>query len=151
MNTPTALETLVMLSEQEADAAATRLGKAIAARDDAQQRLQMLQQLRTEYAQRLQGHVQTGLTFAAYRNFQRFLEKIDEAIAGQAAIESGASAQAEQSRLHWQAKKHECQTWELLVDRAVRASQRQAVAQERKASDEFAARAARKRASAETY
>ncbi len=151
MNTPTALETLLMLSEQEADAAAVSLGKAIASRDDAQQRLQMLQQLRAEYAARLQGHVQTGLSFAAYRNFQRFLEKIDEAIAGQAAIEMGASAQAELSRQHWQAKKREGQTWELLAERAVRDAQRKAVRQERKANDEFAARAALKRAESETY
>ncbi len=151
MNTPTALETLVMLSEQEADAAATRLGKAIAARDDAQQRLQMLQQLRIDYAQRLQGHVQTGLTFAAYRNFQRFLEKIDEAIAGQTAIEAGAAAQAEQSRLHWQAKKREGQTWELLGRRADSEALRKQARQERKANDEFAARAALRRADAETY
>lgn len=151
MNTPTALETLLMLSEQEADAAAVSLGKAIALRDDAQQRLQMLQQLRAEYAARLQGHVQTGLSFAAYRNFQRFLEKIDEAIAGQAAIEMGASAQAELSRQHLQAKKREGQTWELLAERAVRDAQRKAVRQERKANDEFAARAALKRAESETY
>ena len=151
MNTPTALETLLMLSEQEADAAAVSLGKAIASRDDAQQRLQMLQQLRAEYAARLQGHVQTGLSFAAYRNFQRFLEKIDEAIAGQAAIEMGASAQAELSRQHLQAKKREGQTWELLAERAVRDAQRKAVRQERKANDEFAARAALKRAESETY
>ena len=151
MKTPTALETLVMLSEQEADAAAVSLGKAIAVRADAQQRLQMLQQLRAEYAQRLQGHVQTGLTFAAYRNFQRFLEKIDEAIAGQSAIEVGASLQAEQSQQHWQAKKREGQTWELLVKRADSEALRKQGRQERKANDEFAARAALKRVDTETY
>ncbi len=140
-----------MLSAQEADAAAIILGKALAAREDAQQRLQMLQQLRAEYMQRLQGHVETGLTFAAYRNFQRFLDKIDEAIAGQAAIEAGAAAQAEQSRQHWQSKKREGQTWGLLVERAERDAQRKAAKQERKANDEFAARAALKRANAETY
>lgn len=151
MNTPTALETLVTLSAQEADAAAVSLGKALAVRDDAQQRLQMLQQLRAEYAQRLQGHVQAGLTFAAYRNFQRFLDKIDEAIAGQATIEAAATAQAEQSRQHWQSRKREGQTWGLLVERADLDAQRKAAKQERKANDEFAARAALKRANAETY
>lgn len=151
MNTPTALETLVMLSAQEADAAAASLGKAIAIREDAQQRLQMLQQLRADYARKLQGHVQDGLSFAAYRNFQRFLEKIDEAIAGQTAIEAGASAQAELSRQHWQAKTREGKTWELLVERAGRDAQRKAAKQERKASDEFAARAMLRRTDAETY
>lgn len=151
MNTPTALETLVMLSAQEAEAAAISLGKAIAMREDAKQRLQMLQHLRADYARRLETHVQDGLTFAAYRNFQCFLAKIDEAIAGQTAIEAGAAAQAEQSRQFWQSKKREGQTWELLVDRAAREAQRKEAKLERKASDEFAARAALKRTDAETH
>ncbi len=150
MNTPTALDTLVMLSAREADAAAVSLGRAIAARDDAQQRLQMLQQLRADYAQRLQGHIQDGLSFAAYRNFQRFLEKIDEAIAGQTAIELGAAARAEHSQLQWQSRKREGQTWTLLVERAERDAQRKAIQQERKANDEFAARAVLRRADAES-
>jgi len=151
MNTPTAIETLVMLSAQQADAAAVSLGKAIAARDDAQQRLQMLQQLRADYAQQLHRHMLDGLSFAAYRNFQRFLEKIDEAIAGQSAIEASATERAEQSRTHWQAKKREGQAWELLVDRAARHARHREAQQDRKASDEFAARAMRRRADAETY
>lgn len=149
MKTLTALETLLTLSAQEADAAAIRLGNAIAARDDAQQRLKMLQQLRAEYAQRLEGHMQQGLNFAACTNFQRFLAKIDEAIAGQATIEHGAATQAEQSQLHWQAKKREGRTWELLVERAARDAQRREVKQERKANDEFAARAVLRRADAD--
>lgn len=151
MKTPTALETLVRLSADEAEAAAALLGQALAHRDDAQQRLQMLQQLRADYAQRLQRHVQAGLPFAAYRNFQRFLDKIDEAVAGQTAIEAGAAAQAELSRQYWQTKKREGQTWDLLVKRADQAALTQAVRQERKANDEFAARAVLRRSAAETY
>lgn len=151
MNNPTALETLVTLSAKEAEAAAICLGKAIVAREDAQQRLTMLHQLRAEYAQKLQGQMEDGVSFAAYQNFQRFLLKIDEAIAGQAAIELAATAQADLSRQHWQAKKREGQTWELLVDRAARDAQRKEVKQERKANDEFAARAAQKRADTETH
>ncbi len=150
MNSSTALETLVRLSADEAEAAAVVLGRALARREDAQQRLQMLQQLRADYAQRLQRRVQEGLPFAAYRNFQRFLDKIDEAIAGQTSIEAGVAAQAEQSRLHWQAKKREGQTWDLLVSRAGLAAQAKALRQERKATDEFAARAVLRRSTAET-
>ncbi len=144
-------ETLIMLSARDADAAADSLGCAIARRDDAQQRLQMLQQLRADYAQRLQNHVYDGLSFAAYRNFQRFLEKIDEAIAGQSAIEAHACAQAEQAQQHWQARKREGRTWSLLVERAADAELQREARLERKATDEFAARAALRRADAETW
>ncbi|MEO0317351.1 MAG: hypothetical protein RL404_1028 [Pseudomonadota bacterium] len=151
MNNPTALATLVTLSTKESEAAAISLGKAIVAREDAHQRLTMLHQLRAEYAQKLQAHMVAGVTFAACQNFQRFLLKIDDAIAGQAAIEAAAATQAELSRQYWQAKQREGQTWELLVERADRDAQRKAATQERKANDEFAARAALKRADTETH
>ncbi len=137
----TALDTLVLLSEQETDKAAEWLGKAIAKRADAQQRLAMLKQLRGEYAQKLQQHLHDGLSFAAYRNFQMFMEKIDRAIEGQQAIESDASQRAEQAQQHWQSARRDGRTWEVLVERAGQERARREARGERKLMDEFAARA----------
>lgn len=137
----TALDTLVLLSEQETDKAAQWLGRAIAKRSDAQQRLAMLKQLRGEYAQKLQQHLHDGLSFAAYRNFQNFMEKIDRAIEGQQAIESDASLRAEQAQQSWQSARQEGRTWEVLVERAERERTRREARGERKLMDEFAARA----------
>lgn len=137
----TALDTLVLLSEQETDKAAEWLGRAIAKRSDAQQRLAMLKQLRSEYALKLQQHLHDGLSFAAYRNFQMFMEKIDKAIDGQQAIEADASQRAEQAQQSWQNARREGRTWEVLVERAVREQARTEARGERKLMDEFAARA----------
>lgn len=137
----TALDTLVLLSEQETDKAAEWLGRAIARRSDAQQRLAMLKQLRSEYAQKLQQHLHDGLSFAAYRNFQMFMEKIDKAIDGQQAIEADASQRAEHARQSWQNARREGRTWEVLVERAGREQARRESRGERQLMDEFAARA----------
>ncbi len=141
MANTSALDTLLALSSREADAAAELLGKAIARRDEAQQRLAMLNQLRDEYAQKLQRSAHDGLAFSTYRNFRMFMEKIDQAIAGQQQIESSASLQADHAKGHWQQRQHEGKTWELLLDRARAENDRKAARADRKLMDEFAARA----------
>ncbi len=141
MKVPTALDTLATLNAQQTDAAAQTLGIAVAQRDDAQQRLAMLQQLRAEYEGKLQQRSDAGLSFAAYRNFQAFLLKIDDAIRGQQQIASNAVERADDARLHWQDKKREGMTWETLARRAGEAALAKAAKHERKLTDEFAARA----------
>lgn len=144
MKNTTALDTLLALSGREADAAAERLGRAVAQRSDADQRLAMLNQLRDEYAQRLRNAADNGLSFASYRNYQRFMEKIEQAIAGQQDIEAAARMRAEYAQQEWQARRHEGKTWELLRDRAQQVMDRKAGVAERKLMDEFAARAGRR-------
>lgn len=141
MTNLSALDTLILLSEQETDKAAEWLGQAIAKRSDAQQRLVMLKQLRSEYAQKLQQHLHDGLSFAAYRNFQMFMEKIEKAIDGQQAIEADANQRAEQAQQRWQNARREGRTWDVLVERAGREQARREARGERKLMDEFAARA----------
>ncbi len=143
MTKTTALDTLVLLAEREADQAAEWLGKAIAQRTDAQQRLAMLQQLRDDYAARLQRHSHDGLSFASYRNFQMFMEKIDRAIDGQQAIEASACRRADDAQQHWQSARREGRTWEVLVERAGRSEAQREAKRERQLMDEFAARAGR--------
>jgi len=141
MSHTTALDTLLELSTREADAAAESLGKANAQRADAQQRLDMLRQLRDEYAQKLQDHTRDGLSIASYRNFIGFMEKIDLAIAGQQDIEATARARAERAQQAWQECRKECKTWERLLERAQAVVNARAARADRKLMDEFAARA----------
>ena len=141
MKAITALDTLATLNAQQAEAAAQALGLAVAQRNDAQQRLAMLQQLRDEYERKLQQQTQAGLSFAAYRNFQAFLLKIDDAIRGQQQITSNAAARADGAQVQWQDKKREGMTWEALQRRAASAALAKADKHERKLTDEFAARA----------
>lgn len=141
MKHASALDTLVLLAERDTDQAAELLGKAIARRTDAQEKLAMLRQLRADYACRLQRHLHDGLSFAAFRNFQIFMEKIDRAIDGQQAIEASTVRQADDARQHWQSTQRDGRRWEMLVERAGHDQARQEARTERKQMDEFAARA----------
>ena len=141
MKAITALDTLATLNAQQTDAAAQALGLAVAQHKDAQQRLAMLQQLRDEYERKLQQQTQGGLSFAAYRNFQAFLLKIDDAICGQQQITSNAAARADGAQVQWQDKKREGMTWDALQRRAGSTALAKAEKHERKLTDEFAARA----------
>ena len=76
------LETLIDLARRETDDTAKRLGAALKALDDCQQKLQMLSGYRDDYAQRFEATMAAGITPAAYRNFQSFMGKLDNAISG---------------------------------------------------------------------
>lgn len=141
MKIPTALETLTALNARQTDAAARRLGIAIDQRDEAHQRLAMLQQLRSEYEHTLQQKSGEGLSFADYRNFQAFLLKIDDAVRGQQQIVSRSVAHADDARAQWQEHQREGMSWKILSSRADQAALVKAAKQERKLTDEFAARA----------
>ncbi len=143
MSHRTALDTLQLLAKRESDSAARQLSSAIAQHGSARQRLDMLIDLRTEYAQRLQRQSGEGMSIASIRNFQAFMEKIDDAIAGQARLEASASARVEQANAGWHTKKRAEKIWEALIRRSDRSAALKAQKQDRKLMDEFASRAAR--------
>ncbi len=143
MNNSTALDTLQMLARRETDGAARRLSTAIEQRGSARQKLDMLVALRSEYESRLQRQSGEGLSIAAIRNFHAFMEKIDQAIAGQVRLEESATARVEQANIGWQSKKRAEKKWEILGLRSERAAQLKAQRQDRKLMDEYASRAAR--------
>lgn len=105
----------------------------------------MLQQVRDEYSTRLSSKVQGGLSLAAYRNFQLFLDKVDQAIAGQQQIVNNAEHRSELAQSNWQQKKRESTGYTTLIDRAAQKMEKTESKREQKSSDEFAARAMRMR------
>lgn len=140
MKAPTALETLATLNAQQTEAAALVLGVTVAQRDDAQQQLAMLQQLRADYEGTLRQRISDGLCFASYHNFRAFLLKIDDAIHGQQQIVSQAETRADGARAQWKEKQREGMQWATLKQRIDKAAQAKTTRQERKLTDEFAAR-----------
>src|SRR4051812_22341104 len=86
MATHSALDTLIDLATTQTDEAAKRLGHAIRACEDTEQKLALLMQYRDDYAGRFQSNLAAGLTAAQYRNFQLFMVKLDAAIDGQQQI-----------------------------------------------------------------
>jgi flagellar FliJ protein len=140
MATPSALETLIELATKETDDATKRLGRAIRVSEEAQQKLVILQQYRDDYAARFQDTLTTGLTALSYRNFQLFIEKIDNAIAGQQDVVYSTQQKVADARVAWQACERKRMSYDTLAARAREKELRKENRRDQKATDEHASR-----------
>lgn len=140
MATSSALETLIELATKSTDEAAKRLGRAIKAGDDAQQKLELLMQYRDDYAVRFQARMMSGFTASGYRNFQFFLDKLDDAIKGQQQAIQLAQKRIDDERKAWQGSERKRISYDTLATRAMKAQEVKAMKREQKQTDEFAAR-----------
>jgi flagellar protein FliJ len=137
-----ALDTLIELAMRETDEAAKRLGLAIRATEDTEKKLDLLMQYRDEYAARFQTNMATGLTAMGYRNFQLFMVKLDDAIAGQQQIVMQSKRREEDERTAWQQSERKRMSYDTLASRAHKEEQRKENKRDQKDTDEQATRSA---------
>ena len=136
------LETLIDLARRESDAIAKRLGVALKAVEDARAKTDMLVGYRDDYARRFQANMAAGMTPMAYRNFQAFLDKLDQAINGQQELVQHALRRSEHEKTVWQASERKRMSYATLADRARDEALRLEAKRDQKAMDEHAARQA---------
>lgn len=136
------LETLIMLAKRDTDDAAQRLGAAIQAVADAAQKHQMLIGYRDEYVKRFEAAQAAGITPMAYRNFQAFMGKLDNAINGQRDVLRYAETRSAQEKLAWQDCERKRMSYTTLSDRAAAEALRLEAKRDQKQMDEHAARQA---------
>jgi flagellar FliJ protein len=137
-----ALETLIELATSQTDEAAKRLGRAIRACEDTEQKLTLLLQYREDYEARFKAGLAAGISMAGYRNFQQFLEKLDTAIAGQQKIVDDAHRRIDDERGSWQSCERKRMSFDALATRAQQVEQRKENKRDQKLMDEFATRQA---------
>jgi len=142
MATISALETLLALASSASDEAAKRLGHAIRATEKAEQKLLLLQQYREDYTARFQIKMAQGVTPMGYRNFQAFLDKLDEAIAGQQHSVNEAKNGVTKEKASWQTSERKRMSFDTLTNRAVKEEQRQENKKDQKQNDEHSTRMA---------
>ena len=135
-----ALETLIELATKETDEATKRLGRAVRAGNDAEEKLALLLQYREDYANRFHASLATGLSAAGCRNFQLFLGKLEEAIEGQRKIVEDAQKRVNNERTAWQGCERKRMSYDTLATRALKQQQLTDMRREQKQTDEFAAR-----------
>jgi flagellar FliJ protein len=140
MATQSALETLIELASLATDEAAKRLGNAIKATDKAEKKLVLLQQYRADYLARFQVKMGQGLTPMHYRNFQAFIEKLDEAIVGQQQLVIDAESGVTREKGAWQASERKRLSYDTLANRASKKESQRENKREQKLSDEHATR-----------
>lgn len=136
------LETLIDLARRETDDAAKRLGAALKAVADAEEKLNMLIGYRDEYGRRFDASQQQGITPMAYRNFQAFMEKLDTAIKGQQEVVRHSKARGDQEKLAWQEAERKRMSFSTLRDRAQAQELKKEAKRDQKAMDEHASRQA---------
>jgi flagellar FliJ protein len=140
-----ALETLIDLAQRESDACAKRLGAALKAVDDGEQKLQMLMGYRDDYADRLDAAQMAGITPFAYQNFVAFLGKLEQAIDGQREVLKHARVKADMEKKIWQESERKRLSYRTLNERAAAEALAIENKRDQKMMDDHAARTVRAR------
>jgi flagellar protein FliJ len=138
-----ALDTLIDLAQRESDACAKRLGAALKAVEDGEQKLQMLHGYRDDYANRLDAAQMAGITPFAYQNFVAFLGKLEQAIDGQREVLKHARAKADMEKKGWQESERKRLSYRTLNERAALEALALESKRDQKMMDDHAARTAR--------
>jgi flagellar FliJ protein len=136
------LDTLIELARIASDEAAKRLGVALRTTQENEDKLQMLQGYREDYAQRFETSMAAGMTPMAYRNFQAFLDKLDTAVKGQKEVSLQARQRSERERSNWQDSERKRMSYTTLSNRAQQQAQQVEAKRDQKLMDEHAARQA---------
>ncbi len=142
MATQSALTTLIDLAQRATDEAAKRLGAALKAVEEGEQKLTMLLGYRDDYALRLDAAQVAGITPMAYRNFVAFMDKLDIAINGQREVIKHAQHKSAMEKTAWQASERKRLSYRTLSERAATEALRLENKLDQKQMDEHAARQA---------
>ena len=140
-----ALDTLIDLAQRESDACAKRLGAALKAVDEGEQKLQMLLGYRDDYANRLDAAQMAGITPFAYQNFVAFLGKLEQAIDGQREVLKHARVKADMEKKVWQESERKRLSYRTLNERAAAEALAIENKRDQKMMDDHAARTVRSR------
>jgi flagellar FliJ protein len=144
MANTSALETLIELAQRDSDAAAKRLGAALKAVEEAEQKLQMLLGSRQDYADRLDQAQMAGITPFAYANFVAFVGKLDNAINGQREVLKHAQYKSELEKTSWQESERKRLSYRTLTERAAAEALKIENKRDQKMMDDHAARTVRR-------
>jgi len=139
-----ALETLIDLAQRESDDRAKRLGVALKAVEDGEQKLQMLMGYRDDYANRLDAAQMAGITPFAYQNFVAFLGKLEQALDGQREVLKHARVKADVEKKGWQESERKRLSYRTLNERAAQQALAIEIKRDQKMMDDHAARTARR-------
>ena len=140
MTKPFSLQTVPDLMQSRADEATRQLARLIAAEQDAKGKLDLLSQYREEYARRFQESAQQGMSPLQWKNFQDFLNRLDDAIRQQHLVVANSRNDTAAGQTHWQEQRIRLKAIDTLSDRHYSAELALELRREQKLTDEIAAR-----------
>ncbi|UCV04557.1 flagellar export protein FliJ [Dechloromonas denitrificans] len=134
------LQPLLEVMQTRADEATRKLGQLIAAEQSQRSRLQMLEQYRDEYAQRMLEATADGITRLILLNYQAFLARIDEAVAQQRNAVESSERNTKAGQDQWQDQNKKLKAIDTLSLRHDARERYRENKQEQKLQDEFSSR-----------
>jgi flagellar FliJ protein len=140
MAKPFSLQTVLDLMQIRTDEATRQLATLIANERDAKNKLEMLQKYRDEYATRLGEAARNGLNQREWRNFQDFLNRLDEAIDAQNKTLNAQIKRKEAGQELWQQQRKKLKAFDTLSERHANSEKSRESKREQKLQDEFAGR-----------
>lgn len=140
MNKKFHLQPLLDLSNLRLDEATRQLGKLIAGEQEANQRLALLVEYRAEYQARFLAAAGNGLGPDAWRNYQHFLERLEQAIGQARAMVDASKQRTAAGQQNWLDKRGKVKAFDTLAQRHQARVVYAEARQEQKQSDEHAAR-----------
>lgn len=134
------LNTLVDLAKQQSKAAATDLAKELASLNDAQGKVQLLQNYLDDYRLDLQQKMMMGMMASQLHNSQSFIQQLELAISQQEKSVINFNYKVDLAKKHWQECEKKAMTFETLMKRAKSKIALIEAKLDQKNTDEFASR-----------
>ncbi len=142
MTKPFSLQPLMKLAQHQNDSATRRLGQLNKQQRSAQQNLDTLLEYRKDYQTRLQEATQNGMSQADLRNFQQFINKLDEAINQQLKLVEQSKASTQAGRNEFDITQRKLKSFDTLQQRHIEEQKKVAERSEQKTLDEHTGRMA---------
>ncbi len=142
MTKPFSLQPLVKLAEHRNNTAARRLGQLNKQQQGAQQNLNTLLEYRRDYQARLQESARNGMNPSDLRNFQQFINRLDEAIGQQTRLVEQSKALTETGRNEFDTTRRKLKSFSTLQQRHTDEERKMAEKSAQKVLDEHTGRMA---------
>ena len=139
---PFSLQPLMNLAQHQSESAIRKLGQLNKREQSAQQQLDMLREYRKDYQTRLQEATRNGMDPAELRNFQQFINKLDEAISQQLKAVEHSKASTQAGRGEFNTAQRKLKSFDTLQQRHIETQNKAAEKSEQKMLDEHTSRLA---------
>lgn len=134
------LQPLLEIMQERSDEATRRLGQLIAAEQNQKSRLQLLENYRAEYAQKMHDAVQSGISPLMLNNYREFLGRIDEAIEQQRQSVARSEHDTRSGQEHWRQQNRQLKAIDTLAQRHDARERHAESKRDQKNQDEFSSR-----------
>lgn len=128
------------LAQYQNNSATHKLGQLNKQQQSAQQNLDTLVEYRKDYQARLQEATRNGMSPADLRNFQQFINKLDEAISQQLKLVEQSKASTQAGRSEFDTTQRKLKSFDMLQQRHIEEQKKIAAKSEQKTLDEHTGR-----------